>query len=61
MTDPLSKAATATEISGAVMSGKVKAAAVIDATLKRIEAAEPTVNAFTDVVAARARKRKESA
>ena len=57
MSDPLSKAATATEIAGAVMSGKVKAAAVIDATLKRIEAAEPTVNAFTDVVAERARKR----
>lgn len=55
--DPLSKAATATEIAGAVMSGKVKAAAVIDATLKRIEAAEPTVNAFTDVVAERAKKR----
>ena len=57
MSDPLSKAATATEIAGAVMSGRVKAAAVIDATLKRVEAAEPTVNAFTDVVAARARKR----
>ena len=39
------------------MSGKVKAAAVIDATLKRIEAAEPAVNAFTDVVADRARRR----
>jgi aspartyl-tRNA(Asn)/glutamyl-tRNA(Gln) amidotransferase subunit A len=57
MSDPLSKAATATEIAGAVMSGKVKAAAVIEATLKRIEASEPTVNAFTDVVAERARKR----
>ncbi|NQW54100.1 MAG: AtzE family amidohydrolase, partial [Rhodospirillales bacterium] len=57
MTDPLSKTATATEIAGAVMSGKVKAAAVIDATLKRIEAAEPAINAFTDVVAERARKR----
>jgi len=57
MSDPLSKAATATEIAGAVMSGKVKAAAVIDAALKRIEVAEPTVNAFTDVVADRARKR----
>ncbi len=57
MSDPLSKAATATEIAGAVMSGKAKASAVIDATLKRIEAAEPTVNAFTDVVADRARKR----
>jgi aspartyl-tRNA(Asn)/glutamyl-tRNA(Gln) amidotransferase subunit A len=57
MTDPTSKSATATEIAGAVMSGKVKAAAVVDATLKRIEAAEPTINAFTDVVAERARKR----
>jgi AtzE family amidohydrolase len=57
MSDPLSKAATATEIAGAVMSGKVKATAVIDAALKRIEAAEPTINAFTDVVADRARKR----
>ena len=57
MNDPLSKAATATEIAGAVMSGKVKAAAVIDATLKRIAASEPSVNAFTDIVAERARKR----
>lgn len=57
MSDPLSKAATATEIAGAVMSGKVKASAVIDATLKRIEAVEPAINAFTDVVADRARKR----
>ena len=55
MSDPLSKSATATEIAGAVMSGKVKAAAVIDATLKRIAASEPTINAFTDVVAERAR------
>jgi aspartyl-tRNA(Asn)/glutamyl-tRNA(Gln) amidotransferase subunit A len=57
MSDPLSKAATASEIARAVMSGKVKASAVIDAALQRIEAAEPTVNAFTDVVAQRARKR----
>jgi len=57
MTDPLSRDATATDIAHAVMSGKVKAAAVIDATLKRIEAAEPTINAFTDVIAFRARKR----
>ncbi len=57
MTDVMSKAATATEIAGAVMSGKAKASAVIDAALKRIAAAEPTVNAFTDVVAERARKR----
>ena len=57
MSDPLSKAATATEIAGAVMSRKVKASAVIDATLKRIAASEPTINAFTDIVAERARKR----
>ena len=57
MTDILSKAATASEIARAVMSGKAKASAVIDAALKRIEAAEPTVNAFTDIVAARARRR----
>ena len=57
MTDPLSKQATASEIARAVMSGKVKAAAVIEATLTRIETSEPTVNAFTDVLAARARKR----
>ncbi|MDP1752982.1 MAG: AtzE family amidohydrolase [Reyranella sp.] len=57
MSDPLSKSATATEIAAAVRSGKVKAAAVIDATLKRIAASEPTINAFTDVVAERAIKR----
>ena len=57
MSDPLSKTATASEIARAVMSGKVKAGAVIDAALQRIETAEPTVNAFTDIVAQRARKR----
>lgn len=57
MSDPLSKHATATEIAGAVMSGKVKALAVVDAALARITAAEPTVNAFTDIVAERARIR----
>jgi aspartyl-tRNA(Asn)/glutamyl-tRNA(Gln) amidotransferase subunit A len=57
MSDPLSKKATATEIAHAVMSGKVKATDVIDATLKRIEASESTINAFTDVIAFRARKR----
>ena len=57
MSDPLSKAATASEIARAVMSGKAKASAVIDAALRRIAAAEPTVNAFTDLVADRARKR----
>ena len=57
MSDPLSKAATATEIARAIAGGTVKAAAVIDATLKRIAASEPTVNAFTDIVAERARQR----
>jgi 1-carboxybiuret hydrolase len=57
MNDILSKAATASEIARAVMSGKAKASAIVDAALKRIEAAEPTVNAFTDVVADRARRR----
>ena len=57
MSDPLSKQATASEIAGAVMSGKVKAAAVVEAALTRIETSEATVNAFTDVVADRARKR----
>ena len=55
--DPLSKAATATEIAAAVMTGKTRAAAVVDATLKRIAAAEPAINAFTDILADRARKR----
>src|SRR5439155_23530130 len=57
MSDPLSKQATASDVARAVMSGKVKAAAVIEAALTRIETSEPTVNAFTDVVADRARRR----
>ncbi|MBI2737954.1 MAG: AtzE family amidohydrolase [Rhodospirillales bacterium] len=57
MTDPLSKQATATDIARAVMAGKVKASAVIEATLGRIATSEPTVNAFTDVLAERARRR----
>ncbi len=57
MSDPLSKAATASEIARAVMSGRAKARDVVDAALARIAAAEPTVNAFTDFVADRARKR----
>src|SRR3954471_22087848 len=39
------------------MSGKAKAGDVVDAALERIAAAEPTVNAFTDLVADRARRR----
>ena len=57
MSDPLSKAATAAEIARAVGAGKAKASAVVEAALARIQAAEPTVNAFTDIVAERARKR----
>src|SRR5262245_37096520 len=57
MSDPLSKAATAAEIARAVAGGKVKASAVVEAALTRIDVTEPTVNAFTDVVAERARKR----
>jgi 1-carboxybiuret hydrolase len=57
MSDPLAKAATAAEIARAVGAGKIKAIAVVDAALARIAAVEPTVNAFTDIVAERARKR----
>ncbi len=57
MSDILSKQATAAEVARAVASGHAKASAVVDAALQRIEAAEPTVNAFTDVIAQRARRR----
>src|SRR5882724_6804417 len=57
MSDPLSKDATASDIARAVMSGKARAADVIEATLTRIETSEPTINAFTDVLAGRARRR----
>jgi 1-carboxybiuret hydrolase len=57
MSDPLSKQATARDIARAVMSGKAKASDVIAATLERIDQAELAVNAFTDVVADRARRR----
>jgi aspartyl-tRNA(Asn)/glutamyl-tRNA(Gln) amidotransferase subunit A len=57
MSELLSKAATASEIARAVMSRHVKASDVVEAALARIEAAEPTVNAFTDIVADRARRR----
>jgi aspartyl-tRNA(Asn)/glutamyl-tRNA(Gln) amidotransferase subunit A len=57
MSDPLSGQATAREIAQAVMSGKVKASAVVEAALTRIEASERVVNAFTDVLADRARRR----
>jgi aspartyl-tRNA(Asn)/glutamyl-tRNA(Gln) amidotransferase subunit A len=57
MIDPLSRQATASDIARAVMSGRVKAADVVEATLGRIETGDPAVNAFTDVTAERARRR----
>lgn len=57
MSDPLSKEATASDIARAVMARKVKASDMVKATLRRIEAAEPTVNAFTDLLADRALRR----
>ena len=57
MNDPLSKQATAREIAQAVMSGRVKASAIVEAALTRVDTSEPSVNAFTDVVGGRARRR----
>jgi aspartyl-tRNA(Asn)/glutamyl-tRNA(Gln) amidotransferase subunit A len=45
---------SATEIAAAITSGSVTARAVTEAALARIEALNPTVNAFTDVTAERA-------
>ena len=47
---------TAGEIAAAVASGTLTATAVVEATLARIAAQDPVLNAFTDVTAARARK-----
>src|SRR5229473_6660979 len=49
--------ASAAEIAGAVSSGEVSAIEVIEATLRRIAALNPVLNAFTDVTAERARAR----
>ncbi len=46
--------ASATAIAAAVRSGETTALAIIEATLARIEGRNPRLNAFTDVVAARA-------
>ena len=48
---------SALEIARAVGGGETSAVAVVDATLARIEKLNPLLNAFTDVTAARARKR----
>src|SRR6201996_595995 len=48
---------SALEIARAVGGGETSAAAVVEAALGRIEKLNPLLNAFTDVTAARARKR----
>src|SRR5881409_2440525 len=57
MSDPLRGDATAGEIAAAVHAGAVSARAVADAALARIDARNPTINAFTAVAASRARER----
>ena len=47
----------ALDIARAVAGGEVSAVAVTEAALARIEKLNPLLNAFTDVTAARARKR----
>ncbi|MFP4270333.1 MAG: AtzE family amidohydrolase, partial [Alphaproteobacteria bacterium] len=47
--------ASAHAIAAAVRAGETTAAAVVEAALARIGALDPTLNAFTDVTAARAR------
>src|SRR4051812_45874976 len=49
--------ASAAEIAEAVKSGKVSATQVVDDALARITERNPVLNAFTDVLAERARKR----
>ncbi|MEA2857836.1 MAG: 1-carboxybiuret hydrolase [Methylobacteriaceae bacterium] len=48
--------ASAAEIAAKIVSGAINARAVVDATLARIAALDPRVNAFSDVVAERARQ-----
>jgi AtzE family amidohydrolase len=54
MTDPLAASATAAEIAEAVRGRAVKARAVAEAALARIERHSAALGAFTDVTAARA-------
>ena len=54
-TVPQLAAGSATEIAAAVASGAVTARALVDDALGRIAALNPVLNAFTDVVAERAR------
>ena len=57
MTDALHDGASAVEIATAVRGGLATAGLVVDATLARIAARNPVVNAFTVLVADRARER----
>ncbi len=52
--------ASAAEIALAVAGGETTARAVIDAALARIDALNPRVNAFTDILDARARARADA-
>ena len=52
--------APAHEIAAAVKSGQVSARAVLEASLQRIAALEPQVNAFTDVTMERARAKADA-
>jgi aspartyl-tRNA(Asn)/glutamyl-tRNA(Gln) amidotransferase subunit A len=57
MTGPAAgKAATAADIAAAVSSGGATAAAVVEAALRRIAELDKTTNAFTSVLAERARR-----
>jgi aspartyl-tRNA(Asn)/glutamyl-tRNA(Gln) amidotransferase subunit A len=49
----------AADIAASIRDGTVTARAIVDATLARIAALNPKVNAFTDVVAARAQARAD--
>ncbi len=52
--------ASAAEIADAVTAGKVSAAQVTEDALARITARDPLLNSFTDMLAARARKRAQA-
>lgn len=60
MIDALGKDATATDIAAAVASGKATAAAVVEAALQRVDRLDGSYNAFTSLVADRARARAAS-
>ena len=51
---------SATGIAAAVAAGRITARAVVEASLARIAAVDPKINAFTDILAARARATADS-